>query len=470
MSLKTVKTVLILAALLLLACGQAAAQPFAFTNVTIIDVEEGVANLGMSVIVTGDRITGVGTVDEIDVPDGATIIDGTGKYLIPGLWDMHVHSWKESYMRDVFLPLYIAHGVTGIRELSGQPFNLEQREAIEAGTLLGPRMVVGSPFVDGPNPTFPELAVPLANPGEAHRIIDSLKAEGYDFIKTYKFLSPEAYRSLHERGSEVGMEISGEIPISVSLWEAAALGHRTVEHLTGVEVACSSREDELRLQYRQRTEEISADTTLRTHIPVWIRTEWEPIASVDPERCRDLYRYLAAKDTWVVPTLMIQHLISFNTDPELREHPGQRYLPDGVWDPEADADFWDPDRQLRPTYDHRFRTLPELHREGVGILAGTDVPAGFTLHEELALYVESGLTPLETLRTATLNPARYLEATDSLGTVEAGKLADLVLLEANPLEDIRNTQRIQAVVLKGRLFDREALDAMLAEVERVVQE
>jgi hypothetical protein len=263
------------------------------------------------------------------------VVDGSGKFLIPGLWDMHVHSGDDEIPRTVILPLYVAHGITGVREMSGSPGLLKLQKEITGDKLLGPRMVVGSPFVDGPNPTWPEGSYIVADPEEARRSVDSLQAQGYGFIKTYKYLSPASYRALHERGRQIGMEISGELPISVSLWEAAALGHRTVEHLTGVELACSSREEELRLQYRRQAEEISADTTLRTHYPVWIRTEWEPVASVDPEKCRALYRHLVAQGTWVVPTLMIQHLISFYNDPDLQNDPRQRYLPAGAWDPKV---------------------------------------------------------------------------------------------------------------------------------------
>src|SRR5690606_3976068 len=152
--------------------------------------------------------------------------------------------------------------------------------------------------------------------------------------KTYKYLSPDTYRALYKRGDEVGLEISGEIPISVRRWEASKLGQRTGEHLSGVEIACSRQEEERRMQYRRHAEKISADTTLNTQVPDWIRTEWEPINSVDPARCRVLYEYLAAHDTWVVPTLMIQRVISFSSDLEIRNHPGQHYLPEGGWDQE----------------------------------------------------------------------------------------------------------------------------------------
>lgn len=460
------KIIFLFCAFLLLSTGINSAQTTAFTNVTIIDVRDGAAEPAMTVVISGERILEVGQITTTEVPAGAEVIDATGKYLIPGLWDMHIHSEEDDIMRSVILPLYVAFGITGVREMSGSPGILRLQKEVAENELFGPRMVVGSPLVDGPNPTFPEISIPLANAAQAAKMVDSLKAEGYDFIKTYKFLSPETYRALHKRGKEVGMEISGEVPVSVSLWEAADLGHRTVEHLTGVELACSSREDELRLKYRRQAREFAADKTLKTQVPIWIRTEWEPIASVDPERCRVLYNYLAAKGNWVVPTLMIQRLISFSTDPELREHTGQKYLPKEWWDPEATANFFDPDRQLRQTYNHRLNTLRELQKAGVGILAGTDVPAGFTLHEELSLYVQGGLSPLEALRTATLNPAQYLNRTNELGTVTSGNLADLVLLDANPLENIRNTQKIHAVVANGRYFDRQALDKLLAEAEK----
>ncbi len=165
-------------------------------------------------------------------------------------------------------------------------------------------------------------------------------------------------------------------------------------------------------------------------------------------------------------TLVVQRLVSYFDDPDIQNDPRQRYLPPGSWDWEGAANWYDPDRQLRPTYEHRFRSIPDLHQAGVGILAGSDMDGGFPQHDELAIFVDAGLTPLEALRTATLNPAQYLEKTDSLGTIEEGKLADLVLLEANPLEDISNTQKIHAVVANGRYLDRQALDRLLSEVEQ----
>ncbi|MBD3617107.1 MAG: amidohydrolase family protein [Gracilimonas sp.] len=478
--MKTIKPALILSSLLLLASGLVTAQPIVFTNVTIIDVEEGVAMPGMSVIVTGERITAVGTLNEIKVSDGATTIDGRGKYLIPGLWDMHIHNVNDVYkpvpwdfhtpdpegaeQREIYMPIYLAFGVTGTRELSGGLESIELRKRIEAGEILGPHMVIGSPLLDGPIPIFPDAAVMrIDGPERARNVVTKLHSQGFDFLKPYSLLSAESYRALHERARELEMEVAGEIPISVSLWEAAELGQRSVEHLTGVEFACSNREEELRAHYVSRLRDLNTDPSSEGALDIWNRSEWEPFESLDPERCRKLYGHLAAHGTWVVPTLIIQKMISHANDPRWANNPNFRY----TWpmDLEALADEFDPERRLRPLHDYRMSVINELHDAGVGVLAGSDVSGGFTLHQELEIFVESGMTPLDALRTATINPARYLGRENDLGSITPGKIADLVLLNKNPLDDIRNTQSIEAVVFRGHLLDRPNLDRILRQLE-----
>ncbi len=197
---------------------------------------------------------------------------------------------------------------------------------------------------------------------------------------------------------------------------------------------------------------------------LFVRSEWEPLEDLDPASCDALFAHLAAHDTWVVPTLVFQRMISYPDDPAVADDPNVRYLHPDDRDPQAPADKYGPDRPLRPIYDHRMKVIPQLHRAGVGILAGTDTPGGFALHQELEIFVESGLAPLDALRTATINPARYLGREGDLGSIENGKLADLVLLRANPLEDIGNTQMIEAVVFRGHLLERGNLDRMLEQL------
>lgn len=478
---KTVGAGLFLAAILpttTLAAGQ---DQLAITSVAVVDVVEGSIRPDQDVLIDGNRIAAVHGSGAVAVPPEAMVIDGRGKYLIPGLWDMHVHgvndeppvSWDfydpdagETEQRKTYMPLKVAFGITGVRELSGGEWTLKLRDDLEAGELLGPHLVAGSPLLDGPNPIFPETShVAIGSPEGAREAVRSLHAQGYDFLKTYEFLSPESYRAIHEAAKGLGMEVSGEIPISVSLWEAVELGHRTVEHLTGVELACSSREAELRAEYRTGVAEIAADSTATNQVPLWNRTEWEPVASVDPEKCARLYAHLVENDVWVVPTLAIQRSISYPDLPEVRDNPRYKYLHKSDTDVAGLIEEFDPERRLRPTYDHRFDSISDLHEAGVGILAGSDLPGGFPLHQELEIFVEAGLTPAEALRTATVNPARYLGRESESGAIAPGRIADLVLLTGNPLEDISLTQAIEAVVLHGRYLDRAMLDRFLAQAE-----
>lgn len=471
---------LILIAVMLVA-SPVAAQSLAFVDVTVIDVVDGAAEPGQTVVATDDRIAAVGAADGVVIPTGATVIDGRGKFLIPGLWDMHVHMandmwtpapWdfhaphgEEADQREIYLPIYLAFGVTGIREMSGGVVSLQMRERIERGALLGPHTVVGSPLLDGPEPLLPDAAViPVFGGEQVREVVAKLEADGFDFLKPYSYLSAESYRALHEHAGDLGMEVAGHVPLGVDIWEAAELGQRTVEHLIGVELGCSRREDELRQAYVSRLGALNADSSSEDRMELFVRSEWEPLESLDAQNCDSLFAHLAAHDTWVVPTLVFQRMISYPDDPAVADEPNLRYLHPDDRDLRVLADNYDAERRLRPLYDHRKSLIPQLHRAGVGILAGADTPGGFALHQELEIFVESGLAPLDALRTATINPARYLGREDDFGSIENGKIADLVLLGANPLEDIRNTRSIEAVVFQGHLLERSKLDRMLEQL------
>lgn len=466
---------------LVLASSPARAQSFAVTDVTVIDVVEGGAKPGQTVVVAGDRIATVGSAGEVVIPASATVVDGSGRFLIPGLWDMHIHMVNDvekpvpwdfhapradaNDLREIYMPIYLAYGIVGVREMSGGLASIEQRDRMERGEMLGPHIVIGSPLLDGPQPVWPDAAViSIDGPERAREVASELHAQGFDFLKSYNLLSAESYRALHERAGELGVEVAGEVPIGVSLWEAAELGQRTVEHLTGIEFACSSREEELRARYLARIRALNADPSAEDPVDIWYRSEWEPFESLDPERCATLFAHLATHDTWVVPTLIIQQIISYADDPRLANDRRLWYVDPWSRDLKAMADELNPGRRLRPLYDYRASLMDELHDAGVGILAGADTPGGFRLHQELELFVESGLSPLEALRTATINPARYLGREDDFGSIAPGKIADLVLLNANPLESIGNTLSIEAVVFQGHLLERPRLDRMLEQL------
>ena len=457
------------------------AASLAITGVDIVDVESGALRENQTIIITGNRIVEIVPANEFMPTDARRLIDGRGKYATPGLWDMHSHmvsaepplSWDmydpeadEDEQRKTYMPLQVAFGVTGVRELSGGAWSLKLREKLNNGELLGPQLVVGSPLLDGPFPLFPGSNVrAIADPAQARSTVEEMHRLGYDFLKTYQFLSPKSYRAIHESAQRLGIEVAGELPISISLWEAAELGHRSVEHLTGVEIACSGREDELRATYSTAVENIAANSSSENRLKIWNRGEWEPVQSIDPDKCSRLYAHLVKHGVWVVPTLVIQRIISYPDIPQVRANVHNKYLHKYDTNVTGFIEQFDPDRRLRPTYDHRFKSVADLHAAGVGIMAGSDIPGGFPLHEELEIFVEAGLSPAEALRTATINPAKYLGRENEIGSIAPGKIADIVLLHADPLSDIRNTQSIASVFLQGRYLDRAMLDRFLRQAE-----
>jgi hypothetical protein len=450
------------------------AQTLALTDVTVIDVAHGTALARQTVVVTGDRIAAVGLNSDVPVPEDAVQIDGAGRFLIPGLWDMHVHSSTDYNQRQIFLPLYVANGVTGVRDLGGDclepcgplvnPVDTLRAWArdIEAGTLVGPRMVGSSEIIGPPDPGE-SSSVQAPRTEEHGRALARLLAErGVDMIKVYDGVPRDAFFGLLNEGRTLGLPVVGHVPLAVPATEAAAAGMRSMEHLFGIVDECSATESVQRPAVVDARRKGDSETVFRNL--------FTSLENFSLERCRDVYRKLAESETWVVPTLVVHGANA--ADMGWRRHPGVRYLP------RDELEYWmsslaelafGPGGLAPWTYiGHRIALITQdLHKAGVPILAGSDALAagvfpGFGLHDELEFLVEAGLPPADALRSATLEPARYLQATDSLGTVEAGKVADLVLLDANPLEDISNTRRIGAVITRGRLFDRQALDSLLA--------
>lgn len=460
---------------LLTALARAAqAQPatVAITGVTVIDVRDGRLAQGSTILIRDHRIEAVGPASATPVPAGAQVIDGHGQYAIPGLWDMHVHAAWGGLDR-VFLPALLANGVTGVREMFGARAGVDSaRAAVRRGTLAGPRIVAAGHILDGVPAIWPG-SVGVATAEEARRAVDSLVAGGADFIKVYSRLTPEAFAAAGEQAVRRGVPFAGHVPSLVSVVEAARAGIRSIEHLQQIPQACSSRADQLLADLRAAHAAAGWDSAGRVG-----RGQTAAVAATfDPARCRDVGAELARLGVWMVPTLAVLYSVAHLTDSTLRLDPRLRYVPAAMragWDPSRDFRFrmltpadWIARRDLYRTQLEVFRAL---HAAGARFLAGTDlanpfVYPGFSLQDELVRFVELGMTPLEALQSATLGPAEFLGATDSLGTVAPGRLADLVLLEANPLEDIRHVARVAVVIADGRVYDRARRDALLAEVE-----
>ena len=437
-------------------------------HVTVVDATGAAARTDVTVIVRGDRISEMGRSGELHIPKNAQIVDGTGKFLIPGLWDMHVH-WQE---KD-YLSLFIANGVTGIRIMWGLPIHHQWRKEIGNGSLLGPRLVIASPVVDGPKPMFPG-SIAVANAAEARRAVVRVKQDGADFVKVLSFLPRDAYFAIADEAKKQGIPFEGHVPLSVSADEASNAGQKSFEHLLGILPACSSRSEELnKAAQADLAEEIATGQPMELETGPHLRqTRQMMLDTYSAEKAVTLFTLLKRNGTWQCPTLTVNRVIAFANDTSFTHDPRLKYMP----------------RNLRASWGTVFHLTPEdfayekkefakemevvgaMQKSGVGILAGTDTLnplcfPGFSLHDELGLLVQAGLSPMAALQAATLNPARFLGREKDLGTVEAGKFADLVLLDANPLDDIGNTKKIEAVFYRGQYFPRASLDQMLAKVE-----
>lgn len=439
--------------------------PTAITHVTVINPGMSSVEANRTVLVTGDRITSVSDAAQTQPPKNARVIDATGQFLIPGLWDMHVHSVFGDWFpggRDIILPLFIANGVTGVRDMGGDaPVLMAWRKEIASGKLIGPRMVMSGPMLDGYLPNgklrFPS-SLPVKTPADAIAAVDSLKKQGVDFIKVQSEISHDAYLAAAAEAHKQGLPIVGHVPDTVRLREVVEAGQKSVEHLMGIFEGCSTEEDKF----------IQGKGNLKLLL-----------STQDKKRCDALIKLLAEHQTWQVPTLAWQRGGEFLDQPDPKRKPLDKYVPaywrDVTWrrfNDEMMPDLLKDPLALRQDYFARnLQITGAMHRAGVPFLAGTDtapgiyIMPGFSLHDELANFVEAGFTPMESLQTATSNPAKFLGIQSSQGSVESGKIADLVLLNANPLEDIRNTNKISAVAAHGRFFDRAALDQMLKQVE-----
>ena len=449
--------------LLLMQSAAAQTGPLAITHVTVIDATGAASQPDVTVLVSDGRVSAIGR--EVQIPEKATVVQGAGKFLIPGLWDMHVHWSDERY-----LALFIANGVTGIRVMWGYPYHLDQRRRIAEGSLVGPRLAIAGTIIDGPRPFWPE-SIAAGTPEEGREAVRRTQQDGYDYVKVYAGLPREVFFAIADEAKKLGIPFVGHVPDLVRVTEASDAGMKSIEHLTGMALAVSGSEAELRRELAAAAKLRAGERGERLRA-IGARI----LESYDAATATALYAKLKANGTWQVPTFTV---LRYGADPHAPEYvndPRMRYMPPSV------HKFWANDFRYRERtaaqaasqmrlFQRRLELVGEMHRAGVGILAGSDVLnpycfPGFSLHDELGWLVKAGLPPMAALQAATRNPALFLGRHDA-GTIEPGKLADLVLLDADPLQDIGNTRRIAAVVANGKFYSRAAIEKMLAGIERM---
>lgn len=413
-----------------------AQQPLVITHVNVVDVAEGRILPDKTIVIRGDRIAGVEN-SSFKVPAKARLIDARGQFAIPGLWDMHVHL---SYATESALPLLLANGVTGVRDMGSSLTQIDRwRAEIDAGVRPGPRIVRVGPILNGRS--FNQYQIAVGNPDEARGVVRALKQAGVDFIKIHRRVPRDSYFALMEEAKKQGIRVVGHVPLTVTTAEASDAGQASIEHIETFFEATVTNGELLDLNGA------SIHKYLADHGSA-------------------LFAKLVANHTVVTPTLS-----PWKAEISLRDgsppNPNFRYVPAS----QRKVPIQPMNVPLQEVFGGFCDAVRQMHAAGVTLMAGTDVSVypripGFMLHDELETLVECGLTPADALRAATLVPAIFLERQSDYGSIQAGRLADIVLLDEDPLQDIRNTRKIRNVIIGGKLLRRMDLDRLLGEAER----
>jgi imidazolonepropionase-like amidohydrolase len=431
----------------IVAMTQTRSRPIVFTHATVIDATGADTHSDMVIIVTGETITEIGKFGKIEFPKNSQVIDATGKFLIPGLWDMHVHLTKAG---ENTLPLFIANGVTSVRDMGGDYVEvLKWRKEAADGTRLAPRIKTPGALLEsaenvarmkreGTVEPVDKYRIGIATPEEARKAVDLMASLGVDFIKFRTTASPETYKAIAEESKAKGLMFVGHQFGSPETMVDA--GQKSIEHYI-----------------------------------------YPPIIT-NPKHA-EIYRKMSESAVYVVPTIVVADkslLVSYDDAKTIFEDTNgkvdfrRRYLSGYLiadWKEQLEEKKQPSPFELAKLKEVLIKDLQEMRKAGVRLMPGTDVAVlliypGYSLHDELQLLVKYvGLTPMEAIISATRYPAEFFGMQNRLGTIEKGKIADLVLLDANPLDDISNTKRISAVVLNGRYLSKESREKMLADVE-----
>ena len=415
------------------------AQPTAtaFTDVTVVPMDSSKLLPGHTVVVTGDRITAVGPSASTRVPDGAVRVDGRGKFLMPGLAEMHGHIPPPTAPRELVdnvLFLYVANGVTTVRGMQGTPGQLDLREAAKRGDIISPALYLAGPQFSG-NVNSAE---------DASARVRQQKAEGWDLLKVQEGLSPAAYAAMARTAREVGIRFGGHVPDQVGLLQALEQGQETFDHIDGYIEQLDGR-----------------------------------ARPVDDKALEDLVQRTRKAGAWIVPTMVVWETLqgpvsleSRTSQPELRYMPATqvdqwtRSLGSRLKNPQFNA------AQAKLHIDNRMRILQALHKGGVGMLLGSDAPQqfnvpGFSLHREMKRMVDAGMSAYEVVKSGTANVGQYFKSSDAFGTVAKGQRADLILVDANPLQDVDNIAKRSGVMVRGRWLPGAEIDKRLAQIAQV---
>ncbi len=438
-------------------------------HANVIDVNTGEVSGEMSIGIRNDSIVYLGNGNSNF--SASQTIDATGKYVIPGLWDMHVHFRGGDELigeNKNLLPLFVANGITGVREAGGDMTTeiFKWRAEMENGSLIGPMIYTSGPKLDGPRATWAG-SIPVVTKEDAVIAIDSLEQMNVDFIKLYDSrVTREAYIWILEEAERRGIRTSGHMPFTVMLEEAVTAGLGSVEHLYYILKGSSTEEQQVTDDNINRKASFSGSMTTL-------------MDSYSEEQAQKAFKMLVDNDTYVTPTMHIGNTLSYLDRDDHSNDEYLNYIGEGIIETyqgrirsaaRASEEFI----AMRHRLNTAFKNLvPKMSAAGVSLLAGSDSGAsnsytyqGISLHQELAALVDAGLSPIEALKAATINGAKFLRVEDFYGTLAVGKSGDVLVLDANPLEDITNTQKINTLVMKSKTYSSADLKAMLESVRK----
>lgn len=442
----------------------------------VVDIYSGYLQ-AQDILIQDEQITTVGNPGTVFPPQGAEVVDASGCFAVPGLWDAHIHLTTYPQLQERLPALLVGHGVTSVRDMGGALDNVLAAHArLNQPGALGPRLWFAGPLINSSPKWGNDKSVEADTAEEAFALVDKLVAAGVHFVKPYEMLTPEVFAAVIQRATHHGLRAAGHIPGRMTIAEVLdILPNYDIQHLggqcTGMKFDCARHAEQLHQQRNatfdaQRvTVDYGAELMLAVEQAVPVA-----LADQDPHKRDALIQLFVEKGTWHTPTLIttnrLQDLGFAGDDERLR---GLAYMPGALLD-----SYQQTNEQYRYVLEPRYdfgpwfaETVGLMHTAGVPMLAGTDCPPvldyapGLAVHFELQALVQAGLSPLAALQTATLSPARFFAVEDKLGSIATGKLADMVLLKKNPLDDIRNTRQIAAVFCRGQYFKRQKIDGLL---------
>ena len=439
-------------------------------NATLIDASTSVRE-NMTVVLSGDEIRSIkkSGSKNITIEDKDTVIDATGKFLIPGLWDAHVHlTFIPELDYETAYKLFLMNGITSIRDTGAVLRKLQPAiDFANENPHITPRLFFSGPLIDGNprvykggEPGFPELSIEVNENTDLEALVDDLIKEGVSFLKTYEMLSPSTFVKLLEIAKQKNLRVTSHIPLSMDLIDAVDAGLGGMQHIRNLDLACAENAEEILLQRQELLKDLNLLPGSALRAKIHQSQRYAALGNIDENRCNKIIKYLETNNVFQTPTLTINTVGSKRFFADSKWQDTYKFLPSEVqksWLNDSVNLSKQPVNKNNKMFEEWSMKIVSLfNRHGVKIIAGTDTPIGFltpgfSLHKELELLVEAGLTPVQALRSATITPAEFFNLENEMGTIETGKYADLVILNSSPLKDIKNTQDIHKVILKGRI-------------------